>query len=95
MFLLISAIPAFAGGMKGGLIDDDMILPFWIWVVLTHALGVTAFIFRKLWLRILAGVLYIPMLLIPLVPAIFFPPFALLVIPAILFLVFMIIRKRK
>jgi hypothetical protein len=96
LFLLLGiTIPCFAGGIKGDLIPDELLWGALIWFILAHVLGIVGFITRRLWVRIMAGVLYWPVMLVPLLLGFLYLPLALLAFPPILFFVFMIIRNRK
>ncbi|MCA6363314.1 MAG: hypothetical protein IM638_09765 [Bacteroidetes bacterium] len=96
LFLLVGiTIPCFAGGIKGDLIPDELLWGALIWFILAHVLGIIGFITRTLWVRVIAGLLYGPVLLVPLLLGFLYLPLALLAIPPILFFVFLIIRQKK
>lgn len=96
LFLLLGiTIPCFAGGIKGDLITTQQITFIICWFILAHVLGIIGFITRTLWVRIVAGILYGPVMLVPLLLGFLYLPLALLAIPPILFFVFLIIRQRK
>lgn len=97
LLLLASALPCFAGGLKGGpFISDTMIYVFFGYLIFVHGLGIVTFVLRKLWLRIVSGILYLPVFLV-VVGLFFINPLigvaALLF--AMVFLIFLIIWPRK
>lgn len=79
----------------GGFIDEDTITLFVMSIILVHLLVIGAYISKILWLRVVAGVLYLPVFLIPLVLTSFNAGFALVFVPPLLFFYFMIVKERK
>ncbi|MES2679871.1 MAG: hypothetical protein V4635_08305 [Bacteroidota bacterium] len=94
-FLLVFTTPCFAGGIKGPLISDEAIATIVICIVLVHIFSIVAYVGKVLWLRVLCGVLYLPIFLIPLGLMFFEEGFALLFIPTVLFYIFTIVKTRK
>lgn len=96
LLLCSSALPAFAGGIKGPLISDTAIYGFVFYVIIAHVLGIVTFIVNKLALRIVAGIIYAPVFLIPVALFLFSPLIgAITLLFALAFFVFMIIIPRK
>ena len=79
----------------GGFIDEDTITLFVMSIILVHLLVIGAYISKILWLRVVAGVLYLPVFLIPLVLTSFNAGFALVFVPPLLFFYFMIVKERN
>lgn len=79
----------------GGFIDEDTITLFVTSFILVHLLVIGAYISKILWLRVVAGVLYLPVFLIPLVLTSFNSGFVLVFVPPLLFFYFMIVKERK
>lgn len=97
LLLCCSALPCFAGGLKGGpLISDTFIYGFMIYVAFAHLLGLVTFFVRKTWLRIVCGIIYLPVFIFA-VGTYFVNPWiaAASLLFAILFLVFIIAWPRK
>lgn len=79
----------------GGFIDEETITLFVTGIILVHLLVIGAYVSKILWLRVVAGVLYLPVFLIPLVLTSFSSGFILVFIPPLLFFYFMIVKERK
>lgn len=97
LFFLCADLPCFAGGLKGGpFISDAMIYAFIGYLVFVHGLGIVTFVLRKLWLRIVAGILYLPVFLV-VVGLFFISPIIGIagLLFAMAFLIFLIIWPRK
>lgn len=94
-FLVALNIPCFAGGLKGNLIDDKTIAIIVLAVILLHIVSVMAYYSRIVWLKVICGVLYMPVFAIPLILSIFNIGFALLLFPMVAFFAFIIATKRK
>lgn len=95
LFLIVCAIPCFAGEIKGSLVSDEMVAGFFIYLFFAHFLGILAFYFRVVWLRVLSGLIYLPVLAIPVLLFFLHASFGLLLIPTLAFFVFLIVRRRK
>ena len=94
-FLVALNIPCFAGGLKGNLVDDKTITFIILGIILIHIASVAAYYGRIVWLKVVCGILYMPIFAIPLVLSIFNIGFALLFFPTIAFFAFIIATKRK
>lgn len=94
LWLAVST-PCFAGGIKGPLIDEETVVLFVCIIVAIHLFSVIAYYQRITWLRVICGVLYLPIFLTPLILSLLHPAFTLLFIPTIGFYVLIIARKRK
>lgn len=79
----------------GGFIDEETITLFVMGIILIHLLCIGAFVSKILWLRIVSGILYLPVFLIPLALTSFSSGFILVFIPPLLFFYFMIVKERK
>jgi hypothetical protein len=96
LLLCCTALPCFAGGIKGPLISDTAIYVFVFYVIIAHALGIVTFVVNKLALRIVAGILYAPVFLIPIAIFFFSPLFGIITLLfALAFFIFMIIIPRN
>ena len=80
---------------SGGFISDGTIVGSIVYLIVVHVACVSAYVQKTGWLRLLCGILYLPVFLILFVMTAFDGGFIVLLIPAILFYTFTIIRTRK
>lgn len=95
LFLALLTFNCFAGGIKGPLISDEALNALLIGIIMIHLGCIAAFVTRNTVLRVLFGVLYLPVLIVPLLLSVLSAFFLILFIPVSVFYYFTIIRKRK
>jgi len=95
IFFFAFCSSCFAGGIKGPLFDERIITFGIVTIVVVHILCIFAYLSRTLWLRVLCGVLYLPLLLVPLLLSFFEPGFVILLLAMLAFYIFLILIKRK
>ena len=79
----------------GGFISDGLITTVILFVILAHVVSIAAYYFKITWLRVLCGILYLPVFLVPFVMFLFLPASILLYIPLFIFYYYFILRERK
>ncbi len=96
LLLLCSAIPCFADEVEPiKLFSDTFINSLLAYIYFVHVLAIVAFFLRYEWLRVVAGVLYAPVFLIPTGLCFVNFAFALLFLFTGAFFTFTIIIRRK
>ncbi len=95
-FLIVINSQCLANHGLNALPDERQIAGFFAYILGVHVLSIFAFLRRLIWLRVVSGVLYAPVLVLPLLLSFFSPLAGVLIFTLVIaFFVFVIVRKRK
>ncbi len=76
--------------------DEKQIAAFFAYIIGIHLISIFAYLRRILWLRVVCGILYIPVLVLPYLLSVFSPYTGIFIFLLVMsFYIFVIVRKRK
>jgi hypothetical protein len=92
---LLCSVACSAGGIKGSFFSDKDIQFFWLMAIAIHVVAIIGYLLRTRWLKIICGVLYLPLFVVAFGAIFFQSPLGLIVIPMLWFYVYIIIKARN
>jgi hypothetical protein len=95
ILIMFTSIFCFAGGMKGPLFNDEDILHMWLIAIGIHILAFVGYYCKARWLKIICGILYLPLFLVATVAGLLNPQVLVILIFMGIFYNYVIIKRRS
>jgi hypothetical protein len=95
LICLLGYRACYAGGIKGSFFSNQDIQFFWLMAIAIHVFAIIGYLLRARWLKIICGILYLPLLMVAFGGIFFQNPTGIIVIPMLCFYYYFIIKARN